>query len=74
MSAAAGQGISNTLSDDTVDQTVEKLKGILKAKGIVLFALRGEESRNENASHQAADLWKPRGGYTLDAGRSHYRH
>ena len=39
MTVAAGQGIINTPCNHSVDQTVEKLKGILKAKGVILFGL-----------------------------------
>ena len=33
------RGIIDTLSNHSVDETVEKLKGILQAKGVTLFAL-----------------------------------
>jgi uncharacterized protein (DUF302 family)/uncharacterized membrane protein YidH (DUF202 family) len=36
---ASGRGIIDTPSDHSVDQTVEKLKAILQAKGVTLFAL-----------------------------------
>jgi uncharacterized protein (DUF302 family) len=36
---ASGKGIIDTPSNHSVDQTVEKLKGILRAKGVTLFAL-----------------------------------
>src|SRR5277367_5189763 len=39
MTLSSGEGIINTLSNHSVDQTVEKLKGILAAKGVALFAL-----------------------------------
>jgi uncharacterized protein (DUF302 family) len=39
MALSSGKGIINTLSNHSVDQTVEKLKGILAAKGVALFAL-----------------------------------
>jgi uncharacterized protein (DUF302 family) len=35
----ANKGIIDKLSNHTVDQTVEKLKSILQAKGVTLFAL-----------------------------------
>jgi uncharacterized protein (DUF302 family) len=35
----AGQGIVNRPSNHSVDQTVEKLKDFLQAKGVTLFAL-----------------------------------
>jgi uncharacterized protein (DUF302 family)/uncharacterized membrane protein YidH (DUF202 family) len=39
MTLAGGNGISDIRSMHSVDQTVDKLKGILEAKGITLFAL-----------------------------------
>jgi uncharacterized protein (DUF302 family) len=39
MTSSANSGIVDTLSNHSVDQTVEKLKGILQAKGVTLFAL-----------------------------------
>jgi uncharacterized protein (DUF302 family) len=39
MAHSISNGIINTLSNHSVDETVEKLKGILQAKGIALFAL-----------------------------------
>src|SRR5271165_706720 len=39
MAPTAGNGIVNVPSNHSVDQTVEKLKGILQAKGVTLFAL-----------------------------------
>jgi uncharacterized protein (DUF302 family)/uncharacterized membrane protein YidH (DUF202 family) len=39
MALSKGKGIIDTPSHHSVDQTVEKLKGILQAKGVTLFAL-----------------------------------
>jgi uncharacterized protein (DUF302 family) len=39
MATPTGNGIVSILSNHSVDQTVEKLKGILQAKGVMLFAL-----------------------------------
>jgi uncharacterized protein (DUF302 family) len=39
MAVATGQGIISTPCNHSVDQTVEKLKGMLNAKGVTLFAL-----------------------------------
>jgi uncharacterized protein (DUF302 family) len=39
MTFGKGNGIIDTPSNHSVDQTVEKLKGILAAKGVTLFAL-----------------------------------
>ena len=39
MTLGRGKGLIDTPSNYSVDQTVEKLKGILQAKGVTLFAL-----------------------------------
>jgi uncharacterized protein (DUF302 family) len=39
MSAAIDNGIANKPSRHSVEQTIEKLKNILQAKGVMLFAL-----------------------------------
>jgi uncharacterized protein (DUF302 family) len=39
MTLNKGKGIIDTPSNHSVDQTVDKLKGILTAKGVTLFAL-----------------------------------
>jgi uncharacterized protein (DUF302 family) len=39
MTLSNGEGIINIPTNHSVDQTVEKLKGILQAKGVALFAL-----------------------------------
>ena len=39
MASAPNHGIISKLSHHSVDQTVEKPKGILQAKGVNLFAL-----------------------------------
>lgn len=39
MTSTANAGIVTIPSNHTVDQTVDKLKGILQAKGVTLFAL-----------------------------------
>jgi len=39
MAPATNKGIMDKLSNHSVDQTVEKLKNILQAKGVALFAL-----------------------------------
>ena len=39
MTSNKGKGIIDTPSNHSVDQTVEKLKSILQARGITLFAL-----------------------------------
>ncbi|MGA3107698.1 MAG: DUF302 domain-containing protein [Terriglobales bacterium] len=49
MTVAVGQGIVSTLCNYSVDQAVEKLKGILKAKGVTLFALIDHSGEAEKA-------------------------
>jgi uncharacterized protein (DUF302 family) len=39
MTVSRGKGIIDTPSNHSVDQTVEKLKGILAAKGVTLFTV-----------------------------------
>ena len=39
MTLSKGDGIINLASNHPVDQTVEKLKGVLEVKGVNLFAL-----------------------------------
>ena len=49
MTVAAGQGIINIPCNHSVEQTVEKLKGILQAKGVSLFALIDHSAEAEKA-------------------------
>ena len=49
MTVAAVQGIINMPCNHSVDQTVEKLKGILQAKGVTLFALIDHSGEAEKA-------------------------
>ncbi|MFZ3214723.1 MAG: DUF302 domain-containing protein [Candidatus Acidiferrales bacterium] len=49
MAPTAENGIINKLSNHSVDQTVEKLKGILLAKGVTLFALVDHSGEAEKA-------------------------
>lgn len=39
MTLSKGEGVINIASNHSVDQTVEKLTGVLQAKGVNLFAL-----------------------------------
>ena len=39
MTLTSDNGIVDVLSNHSVDQTVERLKGILEAKGVAIFAL-----------------------------------
>ena len=48
MKASRGDGLIDISSNHSVDETVEKLKGVLQAKGVTLFALvdhRGEAAK-----------------------------
>ncbi len=47
--AIADNGIINKASNHSVDETVEKLKGILQAKGVTLFALVDHSTEAEKA-------------------------
>jgi uncharacterized protein (DUF302 family) len=49
MALIADNGIISTPSHHSVDETVEKLKGILQAKGITLFALVDHSGEAEKA-------------------------
>jgi len=49
MTPSRGSGIIHTPSHHSVDQTVERLKGILQAKGVTLFALVDHSGEAEKA-------------------------
>ena len=49
MAPMADNGISNKASNHSVDETVEKLKGILQAKGVTLFAVVDHSGEAEKA-------------------------
>jgi uncharacterized protein (DUF302 family) len=49
MTLGKGKGIVDTPSNHSVDQTVERLKGILQAKGVTLFALVDHSGEAEKA-------------------------
>ena len=49
MSPIVGNGIISRPSNHSADQTVEKLKGILHAKGVALFALVDHSGEAEKA-------------------------
>ena len=49
MATDQDRGIIDTPSNHSVDQTVEKLKGILQAKGVALFALVDHGGEAEKA-------------------------
>jgi uncharacterized protein (DUF302 family) len=49
MTPSRGNGIIDTPSNHSVDETVEKLKGILQAKGVTLFALIDHSGEAEKA-------------------------
>ncbi|MGP8268636.1 MAG: DUF302 domain-containing protein [Terracidiphilus sp.] len=49
MELSADKGIIDMPSNHRVDQTVEKLKGILQAKGVALFALVDHSGEAEKA-------------------------
>jgi uncharacterized protein (DUF302 family) len=49
MTLSRGNGIVDIPSNHTVDQTVQRLKGILEAKGVTLFALVDHSGEAEKA-------------------------
>jgi uncharacterized protein (DUF302 family) len=49
MASATNNGIVNKLSQHSVDETVEKLKSILQAKGATLFAIVDHSGEAEKA-------------------------
>src|SRR5271168_83609 len=49
MTLSRGEGIVDLPSNYSVDETVEKLKGILNAKGVTLFALVDHSGEAEKA-------------------------
>jgi uncharacterized protein (DUF302 family) len=49
MTLSKGEGIVDVASNHSVDETVEKLKGILNAKGVTLFALIDHSGEAEKA-------------------------
>lgn len=49
MTLSKGKGVIDTPSNHSVDQTVEKLKAILQAKGVTLFALVDHSGEAEKA-------------------------
>jgi uncharacterized protein (DUF302 family) len=49
MALAAGKGVVDKPSNHSVDETVEKLKGLLAAKGVTLFALIDHSGEAEKA-------------------------
>jgi len=70
---APSNGILRKSSNRSVQDTVEKLKRMLDAKGVKLFCLsgsqrRGRKSWHENARREVVDLWQPAGRYPIDAG------
>jgi uncharacterized protein (DUF302 family) len=50
MVPAANTGIVDKPSNHSVDQTVEKLKNILQAKGVMLFALVDHSGEAEKST------------------------
>jgi uncharacterized protein (DUF302 family) len=49
MTRTHGNGMADIPSNHSVDQTVEKLKGLLEAKGVTLFALVDHSGEAEKA-------------------------
>ena len=49
MEPATDNGIVNLTGNHSVDETVERLKGILRAKGVTLFAIIDHSGEAEKA-------------------------
>ena len=49
MAVEKGEGVTEILSNHSVDETVTKLKGILEAKGVTVFALVDHSGEAEKA-------------------------
>lgn len=49
MASAESNGIVNKLSNSSVEETVEKIKSLLQAKGVTLFALVDHSGEAEKA-------------------------
>jgi uncharacterized protein (DUF302 family) len=49
MTPTTNNGIINTRSNHSVDETLEKLKGILQAKGVAIFAIVDHSGEAEKA-------------------------
>jgi len=67
MKASRGDGLIDIPSNHSVDETVEKLKGVLQAKGVTLFALvdhSGEAAKVDMKMHPTKLLifGNPKGG------------
>jgi uncharacterized protein (DUF302 family) len=70
MAASSNPGLVNLPSHRSVDQAVEKLKGILQAKGVTLFALIDHSGEAEKAGLKMPPtklviFGNPRGGTPL---------
>lgn len=66
----SANGIVDTLSNHSVDETVERLKGILQAKGVTLFALidhagEAEKIRMKMRPTKLLIFGNPKGGTPL---------
>ena len=75
MAPTTSNGIINTSSNHPVDQTVEKLKGILQAKGVTVFALVDHSGEAEKVGMKMRPtkllhLRQPQGGHAANAGRA----
>ena len=78
MSLPSNSGIVQISGRHTVDETVQKLKEILQAKGGDVVCRcgsqrRGSEGRHADAEHEADDLRESEGGDTGDAGSAESR-
>src|SRR5437764_8437767 len=79
MKPHSGDGLIDIPSNHSVDETVEKLRGILQAKGITLFALvdhSGEAAKVDMKMRPTKLLifGNPKGGNSGDVGGAQHRH
>ena len=79
MKASHGDGLIDIPSNHSVDETVEKLKGVLQAKGVTLFALvdhSGEAAKvgMKMRPTKLLDFREPKGRHSRDVGGAQHRH
>ncbi len=73
MTLTPGRGIIDVPSNHSVEQTVEKLKGMLQAKGVTLFVLVDHSGEAEKAGMKMPptkllDFRQSEGRHSTDAG------
>ena len=79
MTLSKGTGIIDVPSNHSVDETVEKLNGILNAKGVTLFALVDHSCEAEKVGMKMRPtklliFGSPKGRYPCHVGGPEHRH